>query len=378
MVDRRKRRKRVRKILDNIEPDWDSSNEEIQLQLCQMLNWYNYNKTIKDAEKYFVEYLKKNEHDKDFVSKVKTLPKGSITPTMGWAARIAFKIDGDIPNSVNSHIDKSIEKLKLIIHERGQIKSEDNTVKKKKPNVQENIKNKTIEFIGELEHELDKFILSDCKSFINVEKWMMAYKVKSIQAKDISEHFEKHKSEIDELLEGKDEQLNEAYSFLNKRAQRRLQKFIISLIDGSKDWESKAKRIRAANRKPRKSKPKSPVKLVSKLNYLKETDEYGGLKSVPPTRIIGASQLWVFNVKYRTLGVYYCPNDHGFSVKGSTLQNFDLDKSIVKKLRKPEDFLDKVMSLGKVALKKLLSQARTKSKPLTGRINKDTIILRVL
>ena len=48
------------------------------------------------------------------------------------------------------------------------------------------------------------------------------------------------------------------------------------------------------------------------------------------------------------------------------------------KLRKPEKILDKVLNDGKVSLRKLMPSIRTKEKKLTGRINKDTILLRVL
>jgi hypothetical protein len=102
------------------------------------------------------------------------------------------------------------------------------------------------------------------------------------------------------------------------------------------------------------------------------------LKSVPATQIVGATQLWVYNVKYKSLGVYVCTNPHGFSVKGCTILNYDVNESISKTLRKPEDVIPSVLELGKVALRKVLPSLRTREKKLTGRINKDTILLRVL
>jgi hypothetical protein len=89
-------------------------------------------------------------------------------------------------------------------------------------------------------------------------------------------------------------------------------------------------------------------------------------------------QLWVFNVKTRSLGVYHAEDASGFSVKGSTLLNFAESKSVSKRLRKPEQTLPEVMSAGKVALRNLLGKLSTKESLLTGRINKDTIMLRII
>jgi hypothetical protein len=86
----------------------------------------------------------------------------------------------------------------------------------------------------------------------------------------------------------------------------------------------------------------------------------------------------VYNTKYRTLGVYVCNNSHGFAVKGCTILNYDASESLCKKLRKPEDVLPKVLEAGKVALRKILPTVRSKEKKLTGRINGDTILLKVV
>jgi hypothetical protein len=47
-------------------------------------------------------------------------------------------------------------------------------------------------------------------------------------------------------------------------------------------------------------------------------------------------------------------------------------------LRKPKDVLTNVMKSGKIALRNILPALTTVEAPLTGRINKDTILLKVL
>jgi hypothetical protein len=64
-------------------------------------------------------------------------------------------------------------------------------------------------------------------------------------------------------------------------------------------------------------------------------------------------------------------------VKGSTIQNFKEDISIGKRLRKPKETLDDLLAAGKVKLRQLLSNLSTKESALTGRINSDTIIVRI-
>jgi hypothetical protein len=75
--------------------------------------------------------------------------------------------------------------------------------------------------------------------------------------------------------------------------------------------------------------------------------------------------------------VYVSNSPHGFSVKGCTILNYDEATSLAKKIRKPEEIISKVMTVGKVALRKILPDIKAKEQKLTGRINKDTILLKV-
>jgi len=99
------------------------------------------------------------------------------------------------------------------------------------------------------------------------------------------------------------------------------------------------------------------------------------LVSVNPEKIIGANELWVYNTRYKTLGVYHAVNTvRGLSVKGCTIQHFDEDTSVQKTARKPKDILS---VLNKRSLKKQLNNMKTKEQTMTGRINAQTILLGV-
>jgi hypothetical protein len=76
--------------------------------------------------------------------------------------------------------------------------------------------------------------------------------------------------------------------------------------------------------------------------------------------------------------MYQASDAGGLSVKGSSIVNFSEEKSIQKKLRKPEVTLPEVLSGGKVYLRNALSNIRAVESALSGRLNDDTILLRVV
>ena len=86
----------------------------------------------------------------------------------------------------------------------------------------------------------------------------------------------------------------------------------------------------------------------------------------------------VYNVKTRKLGCYHAEDAGGFSVKGTSLENFNESKSVHKKLRKPEVSLPELMKAGKVLLRNYMDSIRAVESALTGRLNADTILLRSL
>ena len=118
----------------------------------------------------------------------------------------------------------------------------------------------------------------------------------------------------------------------------------------------------------------SATRLVKSLKYQQEFSKLK-LVSVNPEKIIGATELWVFNTRYNRLGVYRAVNSvRGFSVKGCTIQHYDETESVQKTARKPKEALN---VLNKRSLKAMFKNMKTKEQPLTGRINAQTILLGV-
>jgi len=176
------------------------------------------------------------------------------------------------------------------------------------------------------------------------------------------------------------EQLKEGYAHVSKAEAKKLLTAYENISSACDMVIESAK----ATRKTRKPKAKTAEKLVEKIKYKKQDDKYS-LVSVNPANIVGASELWVFNVKTRKLGKYVAAETDpkglnregaGLSVKGTTIQGFDESASIQKTLRKPEEKLKEFKDAGKVALRKFLDEINTTDTKLTGRINADTVLLK--
>ena len=111
------------------------------------------------------------------------------------------------------------------------------------------------------------------------------------------------------------------------------------------------------------------------MQYKKEDVEYK-VVSINPVDIIGAKQLWVFNTKTRKLGVYHAWTEGGLNVKGTTINDYT-DNSCAKTLRKPADILLELQKATDRKYKIVFDGIRSTEQALTGRINADTILLKV-
>jgi hypothetical protein len=130
------------------------------------------------------------------------------------------------------------------------------------------------------------------------------------------------------------------------------------------------------NKKPRAKKPTDKAKVVAKMKYLKQ-DETLKLVSINPQDIIGVKELWIYNVKTRKIGKYMAAEFNDLAVKGTTIIGFDTIKSVQKTLRKPEEQLKEFKAAGKVQLRKFLDDIKAVDIKLNGRINEDTVLLKV-
>lgn len=337
-----------------------------KLDLMKTLTWYSQNRDTKDALKYSCDYFKKN-FKLDASSVLKDKPT-----TFGFLCRIISN-GGILLEDTKKQFDDQVEKIKLELKTPVKKEIVEDKPKTNVVNIQERIREKAFECIGELEGQIDELILSSFKSNVSPYSLFHSMNIKEAQTKYITEWAKQKRSEFDNVLSSDDEFIQESYSNFSKVQLKKLVSYFDQVILDCQKISGES----VKSRKPRKRKTKTPEQLVAKMLYLQEFDELK-LKSISPVDIVGALQLWVYNVKTRKIGVYHADDAGGLTVKGSSILNYTTSKSVQKKLRKPEVSIPEVLSGGKVFLRNFIESIRAVEGNLNGRINKDTILLKVV
>jgi hypothetical protein len=179
----------------------------------------------------------------------------------------------------------------------------------------------------------------------------------------------KFKPQLEEFeLSKTDPDLKEAYSKYSASERRTIHAFFDVLLTDAARWIDNQN----AAKGPRKARKVVPAKKVKALKFKREDRELK-LISIPPEKIVGAQELWTYNTKNKHLAHIVARGRSGLSVKGTTIQDFDMDISVEKVVRKPEEVLSKVLE----KKKKVMEALKTKAAVPTGRINEHIILLRV-
>jgi len=263
-------------------------------------------------------------------------------------------------------------KIDLSLPKDGGLSEKKDAEKKIKPkiSIQDRLQNKVEDFISAVEGRVDAFIESDYKVKYDAYNHMLEVGCKAAHARKMRPFYVDCYNELVDVYNKEDEYYMEAWSHLKPKYHKTMMDFYGIIVD---DLERIIKNS-TAQRKPRKKKTLSATRLVKSLKYQQEFSELK-LVSINPEKIIGANTLWIYNTRYKTLGVYHAVNSvRGLSVKGCTIQHFDENESVQKTARKPKEALN---VLNKRTLKAMLKNMKTKEQPLTGRINAQTILLGV-
>ena len=355
--------------LSGNEPDVsliDGNDPKYNINLMRVMNWYSAEKLKSDARRFTRDYVKaKLPTELKTFDEIKDV---EIINTFGWIARVIM-LGGSISDN---HLAKFNNYIRRIL---------DSTIKTVEPvvqvvttsaprvSIQDAMKEKISEYIGELEGCLDKMVQD--KEDFSLYKHMQANHIPKPYVADVKEWSKKNLREFIAAYEGKDVQLNEGYSYLTKRELKNIVKTLAQCIEDCDKYSE----FKKANRKPRVAKPKAPGIQVKSLKF-KRSDTELGLQSVSATEIIGAQQVWLYNTKTRKLVLYR--SESGFQVKGSSIQNYEPEQSIQKTLRKPAEQIKAMMVCGKVQLRKFMDTINAKEQPANGRINAEMIILKAI
>ena len=324
---------------------------------AQALNWYNYQHESDQAREWLLEYLKKNS-TKDILQAVRKAPKWAIPTTIGWQARIMM--------NGNVLTDRSMayfnNRLNQVVEESARHKPEQETVVDKPTvSIQERTQAKIQQLITECEEAID------IDPAFDVYSWLKGKEATAAAATAIADYYSKWLPDF--------EYIDEFDTRADKKYKAEQLKYWTQFIYDCERYVGNKKVTKV--RKPREKKTKSAVDLVKSLKFQKE---FPPLKivSVNPAEIIGCKQLWAYNTKTRKLTRYDAVGPSGIQVKGTTLTGFDVETSSTKSLRKPDTIIPQLLGAGKIALRNFMSEIKTNETKPNGRINTDTILLRVI
>jgi len=241
-----------------------------------------------------------------------------------------------------------------------------------KRTIQDHMREKQYDIVGELEAQYDAYMagaeLPDFVTYFRDSKMPQQF------VSRIVSYYADIEAELTASQgKGADSQLAEAYKWVTKTDLKRMQLFYSKLTDALNTYGA----VKAAVRKARVKKPVSKEKLVKKVKYCTE-DTTLNLVSINPVDVIGARELWVYNKKTRKLGKYQAAADSGtLGIKGTAILGYDDKTSVAKTVRKPEVVMKKFMAAGKVALRTWLDEMSTTGVQMNGRLNADTMLLKV-
>lgn len=378
------------------EPKWDGvetwTGEEFSKFRHVAMDYYRVEPKSADYKKWVISWVTNNT---DWKKHSKLLSKNSdsqFNPTLGAVCRmlsLGMPVEhkayseyweslpgtlGKLKNPlefINEKLKELLANSENIFEEIKETKKED---KPQQPTIQDRmneIANKHILHFEEFEDRLmNGETVSDPKAF----DYLKSANCPQQLIKKIAGFFEPHRQELLDARSGNDEQLKEAYSHYKASDYKRFEDFYSKLFADFESYEQ----VKRATKKARVRKAPSKEKVVAKLKYNKQDDKMK-LVSINPVDILTAEQLWVYNVKNRKLGRYVADAHNGtLGVKGTSIIGFDESQSVQKTLRKPDVQLKEFLKANKIQLRKFLESIKATDTKLNGRINADTILLKVL
>ena len=376
------------------------SGEEFHSLRRRAIDFYYENYKPSDLLTYAYQWMKAQEYSKSDIASAK---KGYIPPTASIYAKVL--IDGcpdfyephgehwaslagtssdlrPISEFLKKHIEIAIAQGSLIVEEQKAEEAKKNTGPVL--TIQQKLRIASMAYATELETEIDEII--DSISEFNVKDYnpvstMRKLEIKANHARIIKEYFEPMVAEFIELTGPKKkdndlyDQLVEGYSHIPVKDQKKILALYVAVTQACDMIITSQKAVRT-----RTKKPVSKEKLVAKLKY--QTEDAGlKLASISPLDILDATELWVYNTKTRKLGKYVVDDMYGqgakLGVKGTSIVGFNEAQSVQKTLRKPAEQLAELKKAGKVVLRKFMDDIKTTQTKLNGRINDQTILLKV-
>ena len=370
-------------------PKWDAietlSASEYNAKFREAMKYYRMESSAKELKPKVIDWMGRNGYNRDQITEFKKTKDWRCNLTMGAIAaclvkgmpgvRQGFNGNKSAADWLKQQIAESVEQGKWDIEEIETIK----TTKTAVPVV--TIQDRLREAAGNMSEELDAAIdswITNPEAFnpkdIKVINLLKGKGAKAAHSRIIKGYFQRNYDELLELSSGKaDDQLKEAYKHNSRKNVNKLIDFYNAIMATCEQIAAEQKVLK----KPRAAKVKPAEELVKKLKFML-SDTKLGITSAPPTTIVGAQSVVVYNTKTRKIGYYIARTSAGFSVKNSSIVNFT-EKSTQKTLRKPAEQMKefKDQNTQKRVETWFIKNVKTTETLLNGRFSEDTIILKV-
>jgi len=356
------------------EPEWRTqpTSENRLSQLAKAFQWYNYHYGKKDAKDMLCQYLEINHRPKD-AKLMRGIPDSQIRLTPAWACRMTL-IGLELTEHEQCIVDEQISAMLRAKQEIKKAQTEvDADAAVAKLTIQDHLREKISECCGELEGMFDDFIVAGAKMSADFKPiaLMRGMNISPNMISTVTRVWELRLAEFLEVLEGKDGDLVEGYSHLTKLQLKNCVKFCETVINDCNSYVQ----LKKVERKPRAKKAVSPERLTRGFKFMREFAELK-LKSEPVTKLVGASEAWLYDTAKRKL-IHVMADSHigTFTVKGSAVVGFDALQTVQKTLRKPAEQLKEVTGSGKPAARKAFGAIKSTETKWNGRGNDNLIIL---
>jgi len=358
------------------EPVWDTeraltmTQEEFDHHLRRSFTYYNYFYSAKDLKKYVVDWMKDHYSKSDVSRFIRSSDR--LLPITVCSLIKAHKqgmplrekelryVKDRLYEIINSDIPDEPSKEQVIVAPSA-VKT-----------IQDRLNEKTSEHLAHFEGMYDEVVAGgtvDPRAY----DYLVTNAVPQSQIRKFEELFMARKTELGEALGRVDEQIAEAYRHYKASDYKRHHAFIQSILDALDQYRN----VKKTQKKVRVKRAPNKEKVVSKIKYMKE-EKTLKLVSINPVDIIGSQELWCYNTKTRKLYKYVADSVTGpLGIKGTTITGYNESASIGKTLRKPEEKLKEFFKAGKVQLRKFLEDIKATEVAGNGRLNSDTILLKV-
>ena len=376
------------KVGRDYSPKWDGAEawdgDQFTKHFRTAMGYYRLESSVKELKPKVIDWMSKNGYPKAQIAQFKKTKDSRCGTTMGAIAACLLKGMPSTHPGFNQGRDTATwlgAEIAKVINDGKDDIDDSGVIVETKPvgpviSIQDRLREVALGMTAEIEDAFENFSTDpdnfDPKAF-KVLNLLKGKGAKAAHARVIRDYYGRTLAELLELASGKaDEQLREGYSHRSRKQIKSLIAFLQEIESACNMLMQEAK----VNKKPRKVKAVSKDKLVAKIKFMK-TNEPLKLVSINPVDIIGSKELWVYNTKTRKLGKYVASEFNDLGVKGTSITGFDESKSICKTLRKPEEKLKEFKAAGKVTLRKFLDDINATDTRMNGRINEETLLLKV-